>query len=60
MKIQHIVGYKLKKQQFHGFKILKVYYVGKDKDNLHIRAIYKNLSYASAEQKMYELESNLK
>lgn len=59
MKVQHIVGYQLKKQPFTGFKILKVYYNGKEKDKLRSRTIFKNLSYSDAEEKMYELDNKI-
>lgn len=60
MKIQHIVEYKLKKQAFRGFSIIKIYYVGDDKTKLRMRTIYKNLSYSEAEQKIYTLDNKIK
>lgn len=59
MKIQHIVGYKQKKQPFRGFKICKIYYVGDDKEHLRMRTLFKDLTYEEAEQKMYELDNKI-
>ena len=60
MKKHNVTEYFSKKQKFGDYKIYKVYYVGNNKKDLRMRAIYKNLTYQKAEEILYKLESTLK